>query len=115
LIAFTFLEAGAVLMLGAGFYCVCGMWRLAHYNVTAAEQQSHYAGLPVPGAMLFVTMTIWCAANFELPAPLCVPVFIAAGLLMVSSLKLKKYGLWQVTLGVIGLAFLSYVVYLQFC
>jgi CDP-diacylglycerol--serine O-phosphatidyltransferase len=111
-ITYTFLGNGLLLMCGIGFYCVCGLWRLANYIVLTAENQTHFSGLPVPGAMLIVTMTIWSAARYDIPAWSCAAVFCLTGLLMLSSVRLKKYGLWQISLGVICLAFLAAVLFI---
>jgi phosphatidylserine synthase len=112
LMAYAFLEINIILACSFSFFLICGMWRLANYNVVAStEKQTHFTGLPVPGAMLFATMAIWGSAHHGLPAWLCIIVFFATGLLMVSSVKLEKYGFWQKALCIIGLAFLAGIVF----
>jgi phosphatidylserine synthase len=111
-IAVTFLGNSPEIMLGAGFFCVCGMWRLANYIVLAAEDQTHFSGLPVPGAMMLALMPVWGAERFGVPAWICVPAFVLTGLLMVSSVRMKKYGAAQISLGVICLGFLAAVLFL---
>lgn len=109
LMAFVFLDGNFLLFLCLGFYCVCGMWRLANFN-TITEKQTHFTGLPVPGAMLFVTITIWFAHQYGSPVWVCMLVFFKTGLLMVSPLKLKKYGIGQKALWLVWLLFFSSII-----
>lgn len=106
LMVFTFVGSGLPLIIAAAFYCACGLWRLSYYNITAAEKRSYFTGMPVPGAALFAAMAIWSVSYYELSTWLMVAVLVFAGSLMVSFIKLKKYGLWQKALWVIGVVFL---------
>jgi len=111
LMAFTFLpERDIFLVFCVGAYCVCGMWRLAHYNLTITEKQTHYSGVPVPAAMFLTAATIWCAYRYELPSWFCAAVFLLAALLMISPLKLKKYGLGQIMVWVAGVGFFLWII-----
>jgi len=110
LVVYTFVGSGFWLMSGLVFYCICGLWRLAYYNVVAAEKRTYFTGLPVPGALLLVTMVIWVVVNYDFPVWFLTGSLYFAGLLMVSFFKLVKYGIWQKVLWVIGLFFLTVVV-----
>jgi len=104
---YTLSGGSALTVTAAVVYCVCGLWRLAYYiSVTAAEKQSYYTGLPVPGGMLLSVASIWLVTSFELPVWICTVVFVLTGLLMASSIKLKKYGLCQKLLCVLWPAFM---------
>ena len=110
-IAYNFVGNSVLIIISSGFYCICGLWRLAHFNVTATQKQAHFTGLPVPGAMLFVTMTIWGIVQYNFPFWLSIVIFSITGLFMVSSIKLKKYGLGQKALCVIWLGFFTIIVF----
>ena len=92
------------------FFCIAGLWRLAYYNVV--EDTGYFTGLPVPGGGMLTIVTIWAAYQHSLPLWAAAAVFFAVGLLMVSYIRLKKYGLWQKALGVLGLVFLAVVIFL---
>jgi hypothetical protein len=47
--------------------------------------------------------------RFGLPYWVSVIVFFATGLLMVSFIRLEKYGIWQKVMAVVGLVFLVLV------
>ena len=91
------------LRIGLVFYCVCGLWRLAYYNINEADKS--FTGLPVPSAMLMVTMATWAIVYMGFPEWALTCTFFVTGVLMISYFKLKKYGPWQFVLGGIGLAF----------
>ena len=86
------------------FYCICGLWRLANYNVSGASKT--FRGLPVPGAMFLVVVSIWCVNMYGLPVAVTSATFACTALLMVSGIKLPKYGPWQIAMGFAGLGFL---------
>jgi len=104
LVVQVFIGNSPVVLVSLIFYCMCGLWRLAHYNVI--ESKSYFTGLPVPGGLLVTAMAIWSVVYFGLPAWLCTVVFFAAGILMVSGIKLEKYGLWQKIMWGLALVFL---------
>ena len=93
------------LTIAAVFYCVCGLWRLAYYNVTASENRSYFTGLPVPSGLLLTGMAIWLVVYQDITPWFCAAIFILAGLMMISSMRLEKYGLWQKALCLVGLGF----------
>jgi len=95
------------IILALILYCICGLWRLAYYNIL--DSGGHFTGLPVPGAMMIVTISIWCVVMYEISLWVAVVTFAVVGLLMVSGIKLEKYGLWQKAFGLIGLVFLIVV------
>ena len=90
------------------FYCMCALWRLAYYNIIEADK--FFTGLPVPGSMMVVTISIWCVVTLGIPIWVAAAAFFTIGTLMISGISLKKYGLWQISFGVISLVFLIIVV-----
>jgi CDP-diacylglycerol--serine O-phosphatidyltransferase len=107
--AYVIIGQSVWLLCGVGFYCVCGLWRLANYNIVAAEKTSHFTGLPVPGAMLLVSMAMWGVVRYGAPAWVSVTAFFAVGLLMVSAFKLAKYGIAQKAMWLIWLGFTALI------
>ena len=89
--------------IGLVFYCICGLWRLAYYNVNEADKS--FTGLPVPGAMMLVVMATWAIVYGSFPEWALTVTFFATGLMMMSCIQLKKYGKWQIVMGCVGLAF----------
>jgi len=104
LVVYAFIGGGPLLIVSMIFYCMCGLWRLAHYNLATAKK--YFTGLPVPGGLLFAAMSIWAVVRFSLPYWVCAIFFFLTGLLMISNIKLEKYGLWQKILWGLGLLFL---------
>jgi CDP-diacylglycerol--serine O-phosphatidyltransferase len=102
---YAFVGNSILLIAPSAFYCVCGLWRLSHYNVTLAENRAFFTGLPVPGAAVTVIMAVWTVVNYGFPVWVCAAVFLLAGPMMVSCIKLKKYGLGQKLFWVIGFGF----------
>ena len=96
------------LIVGLAFYCICGLWRLAYYNIIEADK--YFTGLPVPGAMMSVTIAIWGVHIYGLPVWVAAATFFIIGLLMISGINLRKYGLWQKAVAGIGLVFMVVVV-----
>jgi len=97
-----------LLVIALAFYCTCGLWRLAYYNVM--ESKGYFVGLPVPGAMLLVTIATWFVATYGFSIWIIAVTLFLTGLLMVSFIKLYKYGLWQKVLWVVVLFFLTIIV-----
>jgi len=91
------------------FYCMCGLWRLAYYNIV--EAKGHFTGLPVPGSMMLVTIAIWCVEMYGVTNWLVVGAFFGVGLLMISGAQLTKYGLWQKLMVVIAGGFAVVVIF----
>jgi len=110
LLAFTFVERSILLSIVLAFYCICGLWRLARFNVIAVEKRPYFTGLPVPGAAMFALLSVWSVVHYNLPVWLCGAVFFLSGLLMVSAIKMKKYGIAQKASWVVGLIFLVVIV-----
>ena len=90
------------------FYCLCGLWRLANYNITTKHGKA-FTGLPVPGAMLCITVAIWFVVQLNIWIGVASITFVVIGVLMISGISLPKYGLWQKIMGVGGLAFVLHV------
>jgi len=103
-----FLDGGVAITAGVIFFCVCGLWRLAHYNVAGGG--SHFNGLPVPGGGMMVIMGIWSVVYYNLPPIICALIFFAVGIMMISTIQLPKYGLWQKMLWGVGLIFLILII-----
>ena len=110
LMVYVFVGSSLLLFCALAFFCICGMWRLAYFQVTSVEKRTYFTGLPVPGGALLVSIAIWAVVNFDLPAWLCTLAFFLTGLLMLSFFKLEKYGLWQKLMWALGLAFFGLVV-----
>ena len=108
MLVFIFVGNYLVLFAALAFYCACGLWRLAYYNVREADNT--FIGLPVPGAMLLVCMAVWSVVAYGFPSWLIYVVLFFCGLLMISFVRLQKYGLWQKALWVLGLVFFASVV-----
>ena len=109
---FAFVGYSILLIGSVTVYAAAGLWRLAHFNLLAAEGKTgaYFVGLPVPGAMLLVSISVWMVTYFACPPYLSAGVLLISGLLMASSLKIKKYGLLQKASWVLGLVFLVLVI-----
>jgi len=105
---FYLLDYTHVVFVALIFYCICGLWRLANYNLVGGGE--HFRGLPVPSAMAIVTVVTWFVVMHSWPMLVVIIMFIVLGMLMVSGFQLVKYGLWQKAFGVCGLLFFLYVV-----
>ena len=106
---FDLLGDGVYIVAPLIFYCTCGLWRLANYNIT--EPSKSFTGLPVPGSMLLVVLAIWCVEMYNVHVALASAAFVCVGLLMISGIKLPKYGLWQFVMGFAGIGFLVAVIF----
>ena len=91
------------------FYCICGLWRLANYNI--AEPSKSFTGVPVPTGLLIVVVAIWCVMTYGVHVAFASIAFVCAGLLMISGIKLPKYGVWQFVVGFLGLGFFVAVIF----
>ena len=107
---FDLFERNYMLFAALVFYCICGLWRLANYSLVGAGKT--FTGLPVPASMGLVTMTVWFVTKYDLPVIIGIVAFFVVGALMVSGIKLPKYGLWQKAFGLLGLGFVIYVLLL---
>ena len=109
LTVFAFVGSSPLILVFCVFYCICGLWRLANYNISQAGQD-YFTGLPVPAAMAFVMLANWCVVMYSLPAWVCMAVCLVTALFMISGIKLAKYALWQKVLGVAAVAFMILVI-----
>ena len=108
-IIYNFVGATAPLIFAVSVYAVCGLWRLAYYN--AKESDGYFVGLPVPGAMLFISVCVWSVARYGVSEWALFGALLFTGVLMVSSIRLPKYGVWQKTLWGVGIAFLAAIIF----
>ena len=106
---FDLLGSGAYIVAPLIFYCICGLWRLANYNIM--EPTRSFTGVPVPTALLIVVVAIWCVVMYGFHVALASTAFIVVGLLMISGIKLPKYGVWQFVMGFAGLGFVIAVIF----
>ena len=106
---FDLLDNSPFVIAALIFYCICGLWRLANYNLVGAGKV--FTGLPVPGAMSIVTVVIWCVVVYGVFTWVAAIMFFAVGGLMVSGIQLPKYGLWQVLFAIAGVGFLILVIF----
>ena len=104
---FDLLDNNILIFFALVVYCVCGLWRLANYSLVGNSKG--FVGLPVPAAMSLVTATIWFILYYNVPLFVGAIVFIITAMLMVSNIALPKYGRWQKAFGLLGLAFLIFV------
>ncbi|MCL2572302.1 MAG: CDP-alcohol phosphatidyltransferase family protein [Defluviitaleaceae bacterium] len=102
-IVHSFMAYNWPMRIGLVFYCICGLWRLAYYNINEADKS--FTGLPVPGAMMIVVIVTWAILYANFPVWALTVTFFIVGILMISCFKLAKYGKWQIIMGLIGLAF----------
>jgi CDP-diacylglycerol--serine O-phosphatidyltransferase len=114
IIVYQFFHESLLIIITMGFYALCGLWRLAFFNIQATPAadsgtKKYFTGLPVPGAMMAVTMVFWTVLRFDLPGWVLALTFLVIGLMMISFVKLRKYGLWQQVMWVMGVAFVVYV------
>jgi phosphatidylserine synthase len=113
IIVYRFFHENIFILIAMGFYAICGLWRLAYYNIlpqpTDPTAKKYFTGLPVPGAMMVITMVFWMVLRFELPEWMMAVTFLLVGCLMISYVKLRKYGNWQKIMWGIGVAFVVYV------
>jgi len=104
---FDLLDNSPLAIVGLIIYCACGLWRLAYYNTT--ESDGYFRGLPVPGSMMLVTMSVWFVVSYDIPTWVAAATLFIVGILMISGIKLKKYGMWQKVMGAAGVVFLVLV------
>jgi CDP-diacylglycerol--serine O-phosphatidyltransferase len=102
------IRGNILIVVALCFYCMCGLWRLSYYNLT--RNKGSFTGLPVPGAMMCVTIVIWFVTRDVLPVFAMSITFALLGTLMVSSINLRKYGPWQIIMGLVGLAFMLWFI-----
>jgi CDP-diacylglycerol--serine O-phosphatidyltransferase len=91
------------------FYCMCALWRLAYYNIIEADK--FFTGLPVPGAMMMVTISVYFVVVFDLSVLITAATMLVIGTMMISGVVLKKYGIWQILMCVASLPFMAHVLF----
>lgn len=95
------IQGGLWGVLASAFFALCGVLRLARFNVSNAPSDA-FSGLPIPAAGL--TLAAFVIAGFPLTPLLAVAVMFFIGGLMVSSIpycnakKLKKQNVCRVRL-----------------
>jgi len=110
LMLYAFAGSSILIIAASVFYGICGLWRLAYFiSVTAGEKQAYFSGLPVPGAMFSAAASIWLLVQHGFPAWFCAAIFFLTGLLMISAVKLKKYGVIQKIFWIMWLIFLAFI------
>ena len=115
LMTFVFIGREPALVIAAGLYCICGLWRLSHFNVmaqSATEKSEFFTGLPVPGGAIIMSMALWFAVYFNLPPMLFAVIAFVTAMLLVSSFKHTKYGILQKLSWVVGIVFLIIILLL---
>lgn len=98
-----------IIVAGLIIYCMCALWRLAYYNIIEADK--YFTGLPVPGSMMVVSMSVWCVHTIGFPMWFSAAAFFIIGVLMISGIQLKKYGLWQKAMAAFSVLFLVLVIF----
>ena len=91
------------------FYVVCGIVRLAYFNVAMSDKNKaieYYQGLPVP-VSIFIFGLVWLLLKlFSFDARIVYTILVPiVGLLHISKIKIKKYtGTWfYITISLIAL------------
>jgi CDP-diacylglycerol--serine O-phosphatidyltransferase len=77
-------------------YAVCGMWRLARFNINAAVVHGYFMGLPIPAGGCIIATATMLIANLPFIPPMAVGyaapvVVIILGLLMVSRIHYPDF------------------------
>lgn len=93
-----FAGAGLLVTACAIGYCVCGIWRLAYFNITglAGEgSEERFTGVPttVAASWFLIALALLGHAPRALFRPSLVALYLILGLLMASSLPFRKRGL----------------------
>ena len=118
-IAFSMGVTSAVGMLLLGIFVLCGLIRLAYFNVLEEKRQQEteqdrtaYLGLPITSSSVFLPFAILLAEYTRLPLlPTLHVTFPLLALAFISPIKVKKLGIKQILLaGIIMLAELILVI-----
>lgn len=99
-------------------FMVCGIVRLAYYNLNTAksEEKGYFTGMSSPIASGIVTIVGVYTLSDTIPFfsnnidYVTAPIFIFTALMMVSSKRIKKYGLFNLSIGI--LALVTYFVFI---
>ncbi|EKU71857.1 CDP-diacylglycerol--serine O-phosphatidyltransferase [Selenomonas sp. F0473] len=77
------------------FFAVCGMWRLARFNVNAAVVHGYFMGLAIPAGGNLIAMTVWLLLSLGVDPHtfgIAVPIVVAVvGYLMVSCIHYPDF------------------------
>jgi CDP-diacylglycerol--serine O-phosphatidyltransferase len=73
-----------LLLTSLAFFAICGLTRLAQYNIMGYNKE--FVGMPITLNGIWVTMAYF----FSMPAMALPYLYIIAGILMVSSIKFKR-------------------------
>jgi len=113
IIVYLFFSDYVFVIIAVAVYAICGLWRLANFNITAQsvdkDGKKYFIGLPVPGAMMVVTMVFWFLLYYNGPGWVMGVTLLFLAFMMISFVKLRKYGPWQWILWAVGCAFLIFV------
>ena len=113
IIVHQFFYDNAFVIGAVAIYAICGLWRLANFNITPQsvdkDGKKYFIGLPVPGAMMVVTMVFWFLQNYGGSQWIMGAAFLFLAFMMISFIKLRKYGAWQWIIWVVGCAFVVFV------
>ena len=102
-ILLSFFESPSPIVLaGLVLYCICGTWRLSFYNISGKSE--YFSGIPVPASMMGIVITFWGIIVHGLPEWVIVIAFLIIGPLMISGIRLKKYGIWHKGTAIFGVA-----------
>ncbi|MDQ0203028.1 CDP-diacylglycerol--serine O-phosphatidyltransferase [Pectinatus haikarae] len=77
-------------------YAVCGMWRLARFNVNAGTLHGYFMGLPIPAGGCMIATAAMLIANLPFIPPIMIGyvvpfVVIFTGFLMVSNIHYPDF------------------------
>lgn len=113
---------GSLGLLAIGFYCICGVIRLAFFNVVETnaffseeEHEKVYHGLPITS--IAVILPLVSLVSFVLPAKLyqlvLVVMLFAVGILFIADFKMKKPSnkVLAILVGVVTVAILFILVF----
>lgn len=112
-VAYSGIQAGIFGALSTSFFVLCGVLRLARFNITIAAEGA-FQGLPIPAAGL--TLASFVIAKIEITSFFAMTAMIMVGVLMVSSVpywnakKLTKDNINKMKLYfLVGFVFISFI------
>ncbi|MFA6074435.1 MAG: CDP-diacylglycerol--serine O-phosphatidyltransferase [Negativicutes bacterium] len=70
-------------------YTMCGVWRLARFNISTAEIKGYFQGLPIPGGGIAIAAFVFSGHSLELYG--VISYILLMGFLMVSSIKYPDF------------------------
>lgn len=93
----SFLQYFMYLSIASGvIYAVCGMWRLARFNINAATLHGYFKGLPIPAGGCIIATAAMLIANLPFIPPIAIgyalpALIIITGILMVSGIHYPDF------------------------